>query len=218
MPERPVNNLPPGSQPWAREIAGAIDAAQFDAIKANMNNKNAFKTINATLDQLAKQLVQIQEQQEYLASLVSREATSGSLNRNTSDGTLLNTDTWTYIAGPSVVIPSSTGKLRVMLSSDNVGVAARTPGTAVVYGGITYGYTGPTSQSPSSTNTAYMRANDLTIPNMNGPLSRFGTITSLPGTYTITAYYAYRYSGTSTGYREVNWTDLRLVVDIIGNN
>lgn len=56
MPERPVNNLPPGSQPWAREIAGAIDAAQFDAIKANMNNKNAFKTINATLEQLANQI------------------------------------------------------------------------------------------------------------------------------------------------------------------
>lgn len=228
----PPSNLPPSSQPWARDVARSLDATRFDADRANVNNANAFKAINSSLKQLSEQLVISQEQQAlletqqetlenqqaYLSSLISRNDATGTLLRSTSSGDLINDDTWHFIAGTSITIPVSTGKFRVSLSTDNASVAARAPGAAYVYCGITYGYTGPATLNPDSNNTAYYRANDLTNTNINGPLTRFGTAVDTPGTYTITAYYAYRYAGTSTGYREARWTDLRLAVDVLGND
>lgn len=219
MPERPINNLPPGSQPWARDIAKAVDLAQFDATKANMNNKNAFKTINATLDQLAEQLVQIQEQQEYLASLISRDAFTGSLSKNTVNRLVSNTGVWVFQAGPSLTVEVPTGKFRILLSTDSATAEANTPGVAQINTGITYGYTGPVSLSPALGHTAYFTATtSWDYKYVNGPLMRFGTANVTPGTYTVTGYYAQMYTGSDTGFRGSTWSDLRLAVDVLGNN
>lgn len=107
MPERPVNNLPPGSQPWAREIAGAIDAAQFDATRANMNNKNAFKTINATLENLSKQVLKLAEITNLLVEMSEvqySEFTAG------LTGFIGFTDS---PLRPKVEITSSTGRIEI---------------------------------------------------------------------------------------------------------
>jgi len=127
MPERPVNNLPPGSQPWAREIAGAIDAAQFDAIKANMNNKNAFKTINATLEQLTEQQAKLSEQITRIDSLVNSQIYPASASPATTTGwSVSGSGVFNTMASTSISVPSGYSRAIVMATGS---VTYQTPST-----------------------------------------------------------------------------------------
>jgi hypothetical protein len=55
----PNNNLPPESQPWARDRDAAIAQLQYDAVKASQDMTNAFLGVNNALESIGKQVEQI---------------------------------------------------------------------------------------------------------------------------------------------------------------
>jgi hypothetical protein len=64
----PNNNLPPESQPWARDRDAVISQLQYDSNKAAQDNANAFKGLNNTLTAISKQLADLSQVQSELVS------------------------------------------------------------------------------------------------------------------------------------------------------
>lgn len=74
----PPNNLPPESQPWARNRDEAIRQLQYEASRSTDGVANAFTGVNNTLTALSKQIADIaqvqQEQAAVQAQLVAQSA------------------------------------------------------------------------------------------------------------------------------------------------
>jgi hypothetical protein len=211
VPERPVNNLPPGSQPWARDVSKAIDSAQFAADKANMNNKNAFKTINATLEQQANQLVQIQEQQEYLAGLKTRvdESASFALTAASTNGA------WVWIGTTaSITLEIPTGKALVTVNCPYL--ESHVNYAATMWYGVGYSLTGSATDANYSYSFGFgTTSGALDVYGSNATLTDLVTVS--PGTHTFTASRAYFGNSLSSSAR-LKANPLRLIVQVIGND
>lgn len=221
MPERPVNNLPPGSQPWAREIAGAIDATQFEAKKANMNNKNAFKTINATLEQLAEQQRQLAnqqaellEQQEYLAGLktVVDEVPGFS-------GTIVTPDStgWALVGtNASVTVNVTTG--RVLLIAQARFLAGANSVTGYLYPGLV---TWVDSEYPTTYSSSYFFAESSPtsdyLQETTNSVTHVDVVNVSPGVHTFTAARG-AWCDRLEGNERLSGGTLRLIVQVIENN
>lgn len=211
MPFKPDNNLPPGSQPWAREIVGAVDSAQFQANRANLNNKNAFKTINATLDQLAEQQAELAQQQEYLAGLktVADEVGGFDFVAATVNGA------WTWVgSSASVTLNVPTGRVLVTVHCSFMDAIVN-PFASMWYG---VGY----SLSASPLTAAYSYS--FGFGDSSGASTEYGSNISLvdvktvtPGEHTFTASRAYYGSSLASGAM-LKANSLRLIVQVIENN
>ena len=57
MPVRPRNNLPPDSQPWAREVEKRIDQLEIENERFNQDVTNSFKTLNSSMNLLNEQVL-----------------------------------------------------------------------------------------------------------------------------------------------------------------
>jgi hypothetical protein len=117
---RPTNNLPPESQPWARSIEQSLDEASFAAIRGQENTDNSLVAINGTLNQLSRQVAelntlttQLAAQQAQINTTIDNliSATNYSAIQN---GYGLSTSDTDFCAG-TVTIPAGYSKAAVIL-------------------------------------------------------------------------------------------------------
>lgn len=146
-------------------------------------------------------------QQTYLASLISRDASIGTF----STGPLTNDSTF-HLIGDQVVIPDvpiPTGKVRVTLSCSEASID---PGTNAVVAAVCFAIDGQWTLDPETKYTRlYTAGNQVGV-----SLSRDGTETLTPGTYTFRAQAGYWSSGSSTA--SINFAGIRLLVEVVGSD
>lgn len=173
----------------------------LSTVGQNVNDINTLiQTMNSTLES-------IQQQQNYLASLTSRDVSQGSH----STGTLVS-DSQFHFTGPTLVLPSipvATGKLRTTISCSEVSIA--TPASGSVIAVICYAVDGVNSLDPGE---RYARLYSGGAGSIGATLTRVGTLTVDPGVYNVRARMAYWAFGTGT--KSIFFADLRLIVDVIG--
>lgn len=139
MPVVPRNNLPPESQPWARDRDAAIEQLQFDAAKNAEDNKNAFIAVNNSLTAISGQLADIAtvqaEQAIQQAALASQQATllAQQTQINATIASLLNTgsvgnsasgfnhNSTGFYAGANITVPAGYTKATVLCIVDTSG-------------------------------------------------------------------------------------------------
>jgi len=61
MPKTPINNLPPESQPWARDVDRRLRDLELSLEGASQGVKNSFKSLNSSMSLLSSQVARIQE-------------------------------------------------------------------------------------------------------------------------------------------------------------
>lgn len=61
MPKTPINNLPPESQPWARDVNRRLLDLDLALKGASQGVKNSFKSLNSSMSLLSSQVARIQE-------------------------------------------------------------------------------------------------------------------------------------------------------------
>ncbi len=165
-----------------------------------------FSEINAALSSAQAAIAQVEAQAAYQASLISRDAATGTFNT----GTMLN-DATQHFVGPQVVVsdlPIPTGKVKITISSSEASVS---PGSNAVIAAICYAIDGVHTLDGSRYARIY------TVGNLVGiSLTRVGTETIPPGTYTIRAQAYYWSSGSSVA--SANFAGLRLLTEVIGSD
>lgn len=162
-------------------------------------------SVRPLVEDLALKQAALEEQQAYLASLISRDAQIGTF----STGTLTN-DSAYHLIGSQIVIPNvpvPTGKVRVTLSCSEASIA---PGANSVIAAICFAIDGQWSLDPA---TKYAR---LWSPGraLGVSLARIGTEELPPGEYTFRAQAGYWSSGTDSA--SITFAGLRLLVEVIG--
>lgn len=221
MSKTPDMLLPPDSAPWGRDITKRVDGLEYQTSKLDQDITNSLKGLNAAVkrigDQiqdlntiatnLAEQQAALSDQQGYLSSLISRDATLPGFNT----GTLINDSTLRFTGGQAVIenMPVATGKVRVTISTSEASISS---GGNFVIGSISFGVDGVLPLDPND------RLARLYAPGISfgASLTRVGTVSLAPGTYTFRAQASYWSSGAGTA--SINFAGLRLLVEVINND
>lgn len=221
-------NLPPQAEPWGREIDSRLKALERQQRNTNDDVANALQGVNATVSQLSRQILTLQdlteelskqqkalqEQQDYLSSLVSRNAGTGFWSASWHSLGKPPEGQWQWHPGPSLTMEIPTGKARIYLRSDRVTVA-RNQVCGAVLAGITYGVSGGVlapGQNMMRLGVPYAS----TSSGVTSGLTRFGTLTMTPGTYTFTGYYGMvAYEPSDVDGQSVSFEDLAIVVEVV---
>lgn len=166
----------------------------------------ALNGVNVYAD-LAAKTAQLQAQANYQASLISRDALAAGFNT----GTLINDSAFHLVGGQAVIsnMPVPTGKVRIMIGNSEVSI--NSAGNSVI-GAITYGIDGVQALDPNDKFARLYAPAQL----IGVSLTRIGTVTMPPGTYTFRAQAAYWSAG--AGAASVNFSGTRLLVEVIGND
>lgn len=217
---RPKQNLDPGSQQWARAIESDIDqliTSQAQSAQRSDNTlsglANAVSNLGSLVGTLTDTVQALTDQQNYLASLKSRDDAIGVYYNNS----LIADGQWHWDASTvSVTLPVPTGKIRVFLrSSNSISVAgsfgAGSLGTAQA--GLTYSVSGGVLAAGSAISYVSAEPDQYN----SAPITRVGTVELSPGTYTITAYRGYRCFNNSVN-KYVQHDDTALIVEVVNND
>lgn len=178
-----------GTVGWA---LGSDDAGSYLAL----NGVNVY-------DDLAAKAADITAQQDYLASLVTKDATGAAFNTGTipPDGVVR----WGG-APASLSIDCPTGKLRIVVACSEASIAPGTGGGAVE---ALLSFSAGTV-APLGTYTARLYSAAARI---GAAITRVKTLTVPPGTYTVTAQAGYWASGTTAA--SINFAGIDLSVEVV---
>jgi hypothetical protein len=231
MSKFPQSNLPPKSQPWARDIEKAISTTQNNVRKNSLNTANNLKQINSSMNLLQSQQDILASNQDTLAdnqatladnqaTLTAQQAYLGTfLTYTSSTGATVDNYTlnsWSVVTSLSVTFTltrTSTVLISGVLRGDNYGTRTGLNSSSGAFWRCALSVGGSTYQTENGSRTS--------IPNNPQPYSAQLSVTSrasnvvtlAAGTYTVTATWSvYHYA--STGY--VRAWDRILSASIIG--
>lgn len=236
MTKTPDPQLPPESAPWGRYVDRSLSELQYKNSKNDQDISNTLKGLGSTIERMSKQIdalntltTQLNQQQiilgqqqaaisaqqstlatqqNYLASLISRDAQADSFNT----GTLITDSEFHLVGGQAVIANMAvpTGKVRITISTSEASISGAT-GLGII-AAITYGIDGVQALDPTG------RFARLYSPGISfgSSMSRIGTVTMPPGTYTFRAQSAYWAGGAGTG--SIQFTGVRLLVEVINND
>lgn len=217
---RPKQNLDPGSQQWARAVESDVDqllASQSRGLQTIDNTlsglANSVSSLGNIVATLTSTVQTLTDQQNYLASLKSRDDAIGTYYNNS----LIADGQWhwdPFTVSVNIAVP--TGKMRVFLrTSNSISVAGTFAGGSLgtAQAGVTYSVSGGVLTAGSA--ISYVSAEP---DNYNSaPIMRVGTITCPPGTYTVTGYRGYRCFNNNTN-KYVMHDDTALIVEVVNND
>lgn len=224
MPVVPPNNLPPESQPWARDRDAAIAQLQLDALKAEQSNANAFTGINNSLTAIGKQLEAVSAASAAaaaasaaalsaantanaaVADLAARVSVTASIG-NFNTGTLPNdASDHFYGAAMPITIAVPTGKVLVTVGCGQATIAA---GTGAVIAEATFTIPGYVNYYDHY--ARFYNADSVYLAGGSMVVTRSFNIP--PGTYTITGQMSAWASGTGGS---VNFSQPYITVQVTG--
>lgn len=217
---RPRQNLDPGSQQWARAIESDIDLllqSQSQNAQTSGNTlsglANAVSNLGDIVGTLSQTVQTLTDQQNYLASLKSRDDAIGAYYNNS----LVADGQWHW--DPSIVsvtIDVPTGKMRVFLRTSNSTSVAGSLGAGSL-GTAQAGLTYSVSSGVLAVGSAISYVSAEPDQYNSAPIMRVGTISCPPGTYTITAYRGYRCFNNNVN-KYVQHDDTALIVEVVNND
>lgn len=221
---RPTQNLPPGSQQWARSIESDVDSLTREAQRKDLTQDNTLKGLANSLAnlgelvqglstqqaQLAATIASLTEQQTYLSSLKSRNSSIGpwSTTAPVADGL------WHWEGGTtgfSLDVP--TGKVRIFVRASNALASTNVSVPGLLRVGLTYSISGGVVNAGD--NISYVSGE--IGQNTSAPIVHIGTIQMAPGTYTFNGYRGYQ-CFTNGGSKYAGVSNTALIVEVVNND
>jgi hypothetical protein len=158
---RPLHNLPPDSQPWARSLESDLRSHEIDLTKITQDNTIAFDSVNAALTQLAKQVADLSKltadlvvvtdnlvvQQAALTALVNAQVTTDSFAAANFSYSL--TTTMTTAASTTLTVPAGYSRVSVLGTAQATANFNSTGSSLRIEASVS---------SPSGTNTSFQMA------------------------------------------------------------